>query len=109
MKPRRERLSAADVTGVWAILPTPALESASDWRNDNTVNLDEAARAVDQFEQRQRQELDHLVPRPIMAGQRGFAALVGRRSSVPVDVDRIRIFLKLCHGFGLVAGPACLR
>ena len=47
MNTRRGRISATDVTGVWAILPTPAKEGAADWRNTDTVDLEEAARAVD--------------------------------------------------------------
>jgi len=47
MTVQRNRLTAADVTGAWAILPTPAREGASDWRNEDTVDLDETARAID--------------------------------------------------------------
>lgn len=35
-----------DVKGAWAIVPTPATANASDWRAENTVDLDEAARVV---------------------------------------------------------------
>jgi trans-o-hydroxybenzylidenepyruvate hydratase-aldolase len=47
--PRRktERLQAADIHGAWVIIPTPAKANASDWRQDDTVDLDETARAVD--------------------------------------------------------------
>ncbi|MFO1426516.1 MAG: dihydrodipicolinate synthase family protein [Steroidobacteraceae bacterium] len=45
--PRRERLTAADVRGAWAIIPTPAKDNASDWRATDTVDHDEAARAVE--------------------------------------------------------------
>lgn len=47
MAKRRSRLKVQDIVGCWAIMPTPAKENASDWRQDNTVDLDEAARAVD--------------------------------------------------------------
>lgn len=47
MTRRRERLQAADVTGAWAIMPTPASPDASDWRRESTVDLDETARAVE--------------------------------------------------------------
>ncbi len=47
MANRRERLTAKDVQGVWAIMPTPSKDNASDWRADNTVDLDEAARVVE--------------------------------------------------------------
>jgi trans-o-hydroxybenzylidenepyruvate hydratase-aldolase len=40
------QLSAADIAGAWAILPTPATPNASDWRENNTINLDETARVV---------------------------------------------------------------
>lgn len=49
MSRSRDRLTAADVTGAWAILPTPATAGASDWRNQNTVDLDETARAIDRL------------------------------------------------------------
>lgn len=38
------RLGYEDMQGVWAIIPTPAKEGASDWRSENTVDLDETAR-----------------------------------------------------------------
>ena len=41
------KLSASDIKGMWVILPTPATENASDWRAENTVDLDETARVVD--------------------------------------------------------------
>lgn len=47
MPRRRERLTAQDISGAWAIIPTPAKDNASDWRAENTVDLDETARVVD--------------------------------------------------------------
>ncbi|HKY93293.1 MAG TPA: dihydrodipicolinate synthase family protein, partial [Nevskiaceae bacterium] len=47
MPRRRERLTAADIRGVWAIIPTPAKPDAGDWRAESTVDLDETARAVE--------------------------------------------------------------
>jgi trans-o-hydroxybenzylidenepyruvate hydratase-aldolase len=44
---RKDRLTAADVKGAWAIIPTPATDNASDWRTEFTVDLDETARAVE--------------------------------------------------------------
>ena len=44
---RLNQLSAADIKGAWAIIPTPAKANASDWRATDTVDLDETARAVD--------------------------------------------------------------
>ena len=43
----RELLTADDVKGAWAIVPTPAKQGASDWRATNTVDVDETARMVD--------------------------------------------------------------
>lgn len=43
---RQELLSANDIHGAWAIMPTPALPGADDWRATNTVDLDETARAA---------------------------------------------------------------
>ncbi|MGR9091531.1 MAG: dihydrodipicolinate synthase family protein [Gammaproteobacteria bacterium] len=39
-------LSASDIHGAWAIMPTPAKDGAEDWRAQNTVDLDEVERAV---------------------------------------------------------------
>lgn len=47
MSKTRNRLTAADIQGAWAIMPTPAKPGASDWRAESTVDLDETARAVD--------------------------------------------------------------
>ncbi len=43
----KTRLTAADIQGAWAIMPTPAKPDASDWRAMDTVDLDEAVRAVE--------------------------------------------------------------
>jgi len=40
-------MTVDEVQGAWAIIPTPATDGASDWRNENTVDLDETARAVE--------------------------------------------------------------
>lgn len=47
MTQRRTRLTARDVKGAWAIIPTPAKSNASDWRATDTVDLDETARVVE--------------------------------------------------------------
>lgn len=47
MSARRSRLTADEVRGAWAIMPTPALPNAFDWRAEFTVDLDETARAVE--------------------------------------------------------------
>lgn len=44
---KRQRLIAADITGAWAIMPTPSKPDASDWRSSNTVDLDETARVAE--------------------------------------------------------------
>ncbi|WP_338617405.1 dihydrodipicolinate synthase family protein [Pigmentiphaga sp. CHJ604] len=43
----RARLTAADIQGAWAIMPTPAKPDAADWRASDTVDIDEAVRAVE--------------------------------------------------------------
>ena len=47
MSKQKKRLTVDEVQGAWAIIPTPALDGASDWRIENTVDLDETARAVE--------------------------------------------------------------
>lgn len=49
MAPKRARLTAKDINGLWAIMPTPAIATASDWRAENTVDLDETARVVERL------------------------------------------------------------
>ena len=46
MMAKRDLMTAADVRGAWAIMPTPAKPGAEDWRAANTVDLDETARAA---------------------------------------------------------------
>ena len=43
---KRELMTAADVRGAWAIMPTPAKAGSDDWRAADTVDLDETARAA---------------------------------------------------------------
>nr|AZI70977.1 1,2-dihydroxybenzylpyruvate aldolase [Marinobacter maroccanus]AZI70998.1 trans-o-hydroxybenzylidenepyruvate hydratase-aldolase [Marinobacter maroccanus] len=43
------RLTADDIHGVWAIMPTPATPDASDWRSSYTVDLTETARIVEEL------------------------------------------------------------
>lgn len=40
-------LTAQDIKGAWAIMPTPAKLGCESWRAEETVDLDEAARAVE--------------------------------------------------------------
>ncbi|HIF51362.1 MAG TPA: aldolase [Thiotrichaceae bacterium] len=47
MTSKRERLTVDDVSGAWAIIPTPAIDSASDWRTEDSVDYDEVAKAVE--------------------------------------------------------------
>ncbi|MEA2976325.1 MAG: trans-o-hydroxybenzylidenepyruvate hydratase-aldolase [Alphaproteobacteria bacterium] len=49
MRQKGARLTAADIQGAWAILPTPAKDNASDWRAEDTVDLDETARVVEEL------------------------------------------------------------
>ncbi len=46
-KNKKQRLSAEGIHGAWVIIPTPAKPNASDWREEATVDLDEATRAVE--------------------------------------------------------------
>jgi dihydrodipicolinate synthase/N-acetylneuraminate lyase len=43
----RNLMTPADVKGAWAIIPTPSKPNASDWRAEDTVDLDETARVVE--------------------------------------------------------------
>jgi trans-o-hydroxybenzylidenepyruvate hydratase-aldolase len=47
MPRKRDRLTATDIQGAWAIMPTPAKADASDWRATSTVDIDESVRAVE--------------------------------------------------------------
>jgi trans-o-hydroxybenzylidenepyruvate hydratase-aldolase len=44
---QRKLMTAADVKGVWAIIPAPAKPGADHWDAKDTVDLDEASRAVE--------------------------------------------------------------
>ncbi|WP_205912162.1 dihydrodipicolinate synthase family protein [Salipiger aestuarii] len=46
MSAKRTLLTVDDVTGCWAIMPTPAKDDASDWRTEFSVDLDETARVA---------------------------------------------------------------
>lgn len=45
----KKRMTAEDVQGAWVIMPTPAKPDASDWRVENTVDLDETVRIVEEL------------------------------------------------------------
>lgn len=45
----RRLLTTSDVQGAWAIIPTPAKPNASDWREESTVDIDEAVDAVERL------------------------------------------------------------
>ena len=47
MAGKRTLLTADDIHGAWAIMPTPGKPNASDWRAEDTVDLDETARVVE--------------------------------------------------------------
>jgi len=47
MTGRKKLITVDEVVGAWAIMPTPAKPNASDWRELDTVDLDETARAVE--------------------------------------------------------------
>jgi trans-o-hydroxybenzylidenepyruvate hydratase-aldolase len=43
------RITAEQINGLWPILPTPAKEGASDWRQRDTVDLAETSRVVEEL------------------------------------------------------------
>jgi trans-o-hydroxybenzylidenepyruvate hydratase-aldolase len=47
MPKKRPLMTAADVNGIWAIVPTPAKPGAERWDAEDTVDVDETARVVD--------------------------------------------------------------
>ena len=47
MTANKPLMTADDVQGAWAIIPTPATEEASDWRSAHTVDLDATTEAVE--------------------------------------------------------------
>jgi trans-o-hydroxybenzylidenepyruvate hydratase-aldolase len=47
MPSKRSLLTVGDIHGAWAIMPTPAKPNASDWRAEDTADLDETARVVE--------------------------------------------------------------
>ena len=49
MPRKRALLTAAEITGMWALLCTPAKPGAEDWRSEDTVDLEETARVVDEL------------------------------------------------------------
>lgn len=49
MAKNKDLLTVGDIQGAWAIMPTPAKEGSQDWRMDNTVDVDESARVVDEL------------------------------------------------------------
>ncbi|MCK9510832.1 MAG: dihydrodipicolinate synthase family protein [Pigmentiphaga sp.] len=49
MKQKHPHITANDIHGAWAIMPTPATPDASSWRSKNTVDLDETARIVEEL------------------------------------------------------------
>jgi trans-o-hydroxybenzylidenepyruvate hydratase-aldolase len=46
---QKRHLSADDIHGAWVIIPTPAKPDSHNWREDDTVDLDETARVVEQL------------------------------------------------------------
>ena len=45
----KKRMTADDINGAWVIMPTPAKPNASDWSEENTVDLDETVRVVEEL------------------------------------------------------------
>lgn len=79
MTQRRTRLTAQDIRGAWAIIPTPAKENASDWRASDTVDLEESARVVEAL---------------IAAGVDGILSLGTLGECAALDWDEKRAFIK---------------
>jgi len=46
MAKKKSLITVDEVVGAWAIMPTPAKPGSSDWRAEDTVDLDETARVV---------------------------------------------------------------
>lgn len=46
---KKKLMTVDDVHGLWAIMPTPAKDGASDWRMQDTVDLEETARVVEEL------------------------------------------------------------
>lgn len=46
MAKSRPLITLEQITGAWAIMPTPAKPGSNDWRAEDTVDLDETARVV---------------------------------------------------------------
>ncbi|WP_321390266.1 dihydrodipicolinate synthase family protein [Emcibacter sp.] len=46
MAKSKSLLTVDDIVGAWAIMPTPAKPGSTDWRAEDTVDLDETARVV---------------------------------------------------------------
>lgn len=46
MAKSKSLMTVDEIVGAWAIMPTPAKPGSDDWRADDTVDLDETARAV---------------------------------------------------------------
>ena len=46
MRTGGNRLDVEDITGAWAIIPTPAVTAGDDWRTEDSVDYDEVSRAV---------------------------------------------------------------
>jgi trans-o-hydroxybenzylidenepyruvate hydratase-aldolase len=75
---RRTRLTAAEITGAWAMLPTPATADASDYRVADTVDVVETARMVEGL---------------IAAGIDGFLSLGTFGEGATLTWDEKRIYM----------------
>ena len=49
MPKKRALMTAADVHGAWAIIPTPAKPGAESWKMEDTLDVDETARVVEEL------------------------------------------------------------
>lgn len=76
---RRKRLTADDVRGAWAVVPTPATPDANDPRAARTVDLAETARVIDEL---------------VRAGIDGLLTLGTLSEGATLTWDEKRAFLK---------------
>lgn len=95
----KDLLTAADVRGAWAIVPTPATPGASDWQARDTVDADQTARMVDGL---------------IAAGIDGILSMgtLGEASTLTIDEKRVfmRTLVETAAGrVPVFVGTTCLN
>ena len=95
----RTLMTAGDVKGAWAILPTPSKPNASDWRAEDTVDLDESARVVNGL-------IDAGINGILSMGTLGEAATM----TLPEKRDYMRALVEAARGrVPVYVGTTCLN